>query len=1024
MSGAVVTDSALSDRYLIERELGRGGMGVVYLARDLRHDRAVALKFLPAELASALGAARFATEIRTLARLSHPHILALHDSGEVAGELYYVMPHVDGESLRQRCQREGPMRLADVLRIAAQVSDALAYAHARGIVHRDIKPDNILLDGRGHAYVSDFGIARVLDPSGDHRLTSASVRVGSAVYMSPEQLAGERDLDGSSDIYALGCVLFEALAGRPPFAAAGAQQLMRQHLLDAPARLRDLRADVPVAIDELVRAMLAKEPAARPPAETVHAIVEAEAALLTGSGPLPRLSRPRRVPLLAVALLAVVVGGLALWQAFAPSAELPDDRVALMPIEWNGAPVASGDLDLGVLIDEAFRRWSGLDVVPIARNAGVLALAGPADARSARRAGAGRYVTVLASAVPDSIHVALDLYATNSGERIRSASLRVPRSAAASGRIRILVDSVLFGRVTWSAGPEWSVGTDSYDARLDYGRAHAALDAFDLSGADSLFSAAIAHDSRFARALFWLAQTRKWAGDEKARWHGHAQRARADSTRLTRHEAAHADALVALGDGRPDAACARYRDVLVENERDFVSLMGMGECQREDRRVVRSADSPSGYRFVSSRHRAVQSYVRAFDARPAILRTFAGESFLRLRSLFFTEPGARFSGVGPDGSVFIAHVEWRGDSLVLVPRPIGDGMSSAFDAAAVDAAVRNQRRLFDEIARRWAAAAPRDPYARFAVAVSLEMAGDPGALDTLLSARRLGPDPQLARRLATREVWLRVKRALPHDTIELRRAVALADSILGGAGSADANTAAEIAGLAVLRGRATLAASLARRAAADANPIDQAERVQSMSAALLAFAAVGAPLDSIVRLEGELERMIDNTVGTELRSLVRAFQVEQAAVLSFGWHPFELLRDTSDLRSPQARAQSALLRGDTARARRLSEVMPTASIDMLLPSARLWLLFADTARAGTEIESALDRIGWSPIGGLEEPVRAGALLHAVALRVALDRSAGRRASADRWRRALDILTAGADPEVSARLDAADVQSRN
>ena len=195
--------AALADRYAIEREIGAGGMATVYLAEDLRHHRKVAVKVLRPELAATLGPERFLREIEIAAGLTHPHILPLHDSGEVEGFLYYVMPYVEGESLRQRLDREKQLPIEDALKIAQEVGDALSFAHTRDVIHRDIKPENILFEG-GHAVVADFGIARAVTAAGGERLTETGTAIGTPVYMSPEQAAGSQDLDGRSDLYSLG----------------------------------------------------------------------------------------------------------------------------------------------------------------------------------------------------------------------------------------------------------------------------------------------------------------------------------------------------------------------------------------------------------------------------------------------------------------------------------------------------------------------------------------------------------------------------------------------------------------------------------------------------------------------------------------------------------------------------------------------------------------------------------------------------------------------------------------------------
>ncbi|MDH3456222.1 MAG: serine/threonine protein kinase, partial [Gemmatimonadota bacterium] len=208
--------SALGDRYPLVRELGRGGAAVVYLADDRKHHRQVAIKVLRPELAATLGTDRFLREIEIAAQLSHPHILPLYDSGEAEGLLYYVMPYVTGESLRERIARTGRLELAEAVHITTEVADALTYAHGRGVVHRDIKPENILLES-GHALVTDFGIARAVSKAGEERVTSPGIVVGTPIYMSPEQAEGNGETDQRTDVYALGCVLYEMIAGEPPF---------------------------------------------------------------------------------------------------------------------------------------------------------------------------------------------------------------------------------------------------------------------------------------------------------------------------------------------------------------------------------------------------------------------------------------------------------------------------------------------------------------------------------------------------------------------------------------------------------------------------------------------------------------------------------------------------------------------------------------------------------------------------------------------------------------------------------------
>ncbi len=216
--------SALSDKYRIERELGAGGMATVYLAQDLKHDRKVALKVLRPELAAVIGAERFLSEIKTTANLQHPHILPLFDSGEADSFLFYVMPYVEGETVRDRISREKQLPVADAVRITTEVAAALDYAHRHGVIHRDIKPENILLHD-GSALVADFGIALAASKAGGTRMTETGMSLGTPHYMSPEQAMGEREITARSDVYALGCVLYEMLMGEPPFTGPTAQAM-------------------------------------------------------------------------------------------------------------------------------------------------------------------------------------------------------------------------------------------------------------------------------------------------------------------------------------------------------------------------------------------------------------------------------------------------------------------------------------------------------------------------------------------------------------------------------------------------------------------------------------------------------------------------------------------------------------------------------------------------------------------------------------------------------------------------------
>jgi serine/threonine-protein kinase len=295
---------ALAGRYRLERELGRGGMAVVFLAEDLKHGRKVALKVLRPELAQSLGGDRFLREIRISARLNHPNILTLIDSGSAAGFMYYVLPYVEGESLRDRLTREQQLPVDEALRITREAADALAYAHAAGVVHRDIKPENILFEA-GHAVVADFGIAQAVSEAGGERLTESGIAVGTPAYMSPEQAVGSGPVDARSDIYSLACVLYEMLAGAPPYGGPTPQAILARKVMEPVPGLRVVRELVPPGIEALILRALAKTPADRP--ATAHEFADG----LLGGGVTMRPAPLLRGRLVVTASVVVVIAAAA-----------------------------------------------------------------------------------------------------------------------------------------------------------------------------------------------------------------------------------------------------------------------------------------------------------------------------------------------------------------------------------------------------------------------------------------------------------------------------------------------------------------------------------------------------------------------------------------------------------------------------------------------------------------------------------------------------------------------------------------
>jgi len=350
--------AALADRYRIERELGQGGMATIYLAQDLKHDRKVALKVLKPELAAVLGADRFVVEIRTTASLQHPHILPLFDSGTADGFLFYVMPFIQGETLREKLNRETQLGVEEAVRITTDVADALQYAHEQGVIHRDIKPENVLL-ANGRPMVADFGIALAVSAAAGGRMTETGLSLGTPHYMSPEQATADKDLTGRSDIYSLGSVLYEMLTGNPPHVGASAQQIIMKIIADTPRPVAELRKAVPPNVAAAVAKSIEKLPADR--FETARAFAEAlknpaftTATAFTATGVAgSRWKQRAAIPLAFASIALLVVAG---WGWLRPEAVVPVTRFDLTP----GAATPTPGSDIVISPDGSLLAFAGV----------------------------------------------------------------------------------------------------------------------------------------------------------------------------------------------------------------------------------------------------------------------------------------------------------------------------------------------------------------------------------------------------------------------------------------------------------------------------------------------------------------------------------------------------------------------------------------------------------------------------------------------------------------------------------------
>ena len=564
-------ESALADRYRLERELGAGGMATVYLAHDVRHDRKVAVKVLRREVAAAIGAERFLAEIKTTAHLQHPHILPLFDSGEADSFLYYVMPCVTGESLRDRLTREPQLALDDVLQITGELADAIDYAHSEGVVHRDIKPENILFQA-GHAVVCDFGIARAITEAGGQQLTATGIAIGTPAYMSPEQATGET-VDNRTDIYALGCVVYEMLAGEPPYTGPTPQAILTRRLTEPVPSLKRTREGMPERLDRAIR-----QAVARSPADRFRTASQFAAALGTEEPTAPhRADRRVRWRISATVVGLLVLAALAwgiLRPRSGPSVPLSDSRLAVFPFAVRAADsyayLGEGIVDLLSRNLDGFEGLRTVDpatILTVVRKGG----SGPLDsdrARSvARRVGAGLYVVGSVLAAGGQLRIQAQLYGGTTGtpgEALAQASVD-----GGGEDIFRLVDQLaakLFVATRRGAAHRLietaALTTTSLPALKEFLNAEAVLRAGNKDTAIAGFRRAVDLDSTFALAYYRLAVAAGWHDRQQDLANWAIGRALAVSDRMIERDRRLLSAYAAFRRGAADTAEEHYRALL------------------------------------------------------------------------------------------------------------------------------------------------------------------------------------------------------------------------------------------------------------------------------------------------------------------------------------------------------------------------------------------------------------------------------------------------------------------------------
>jgi DNA-binding SARP family transcriptional activator len=743
------------------------------------------------------------------------------------------------------------------------------------------------------------------------------------------------------------------------------------------------------------------------------------------------LRRPRLTRAVALAVTAALPAllvltwlaarGVSAWPLNGPAVPVDTSRFVIFPFEHDDS---IGGVNEETLLREAFARWTGIVLVDEFQTQEAFErLPAPANSRRllrlARELGAGRFVRGHVSRLGDSLLIHTALYdVANRGRVLIARDVRVPvRLSNADAIFAQLAEGLLFrsDAATKAMDPPT---TRSWPAREAFRRAQGAIRQWDLQRADVELAAATQLDPDYTEAFLWLAQIRSWLRYDVAQWSFAAEHAFDDRARLSLRDQGLAAALIAVSQKDLARACAQYRGLTKASSRDFAVWYGLADCLQRDELVEADTSTSSGWRFRSSYHSAVQAYQRAFELLPSVHMALRADNFRVVRRLLKTQRTAlrtgSASGSGP--YEFAAYPELEGDTLVFVPYPASDFNVKPRDVRLVNAAVAYQRRIFSEIASSWLAAYPASAHAREAVALALELLGDPSALDTLVSARSVAREERDRVRLTTNEVLLRLKYSLPHDLKGVRRARMLADSILRTQNPQTTAHPALMAALAVLTGRSDRALAFMRTNQA-AEGVQAPAVLRPALMPLFVFAAVGGPRDSLAFYEDRLGDLIDAALPGEERDRARNEWLLRSAYMSLPLYRFQHL---GSIGANDTLMMAAALAGSPQRFRVKGLLQPlryarrdippsSLTIDVLYPET--WVLYAagQDSLAAEWIDPLLENMhAWPPFDRAGELMEIGGWVRAMALRAEIaDRMRDRR-TARLWARAVLVLWSDAD----------------